>query len=75
VAGHDGPQPLPPAIGAEPPSDPLETAAKAETCLFAGDLQPGHEIFLSASLKEHLRSNLILHFEHLYSYIGMAITF
>ena len=75
MAGHDGPQPPPPAIGAELPSEPLETAAKAETCLLAGDLQSGHEILLLASLKEHLRSNFILHFEHLYSYIGIAIIF
>jgi hypothetical protein len=75
VAGHDGPQPPPPAIGAELPSDPLERAANADSCLLAGDLQSGHDIFLSESLKEHLRSNFVLHFEHLYSYIGIAITF
>jgi hypothetical protein len=75
VAGHPGPQPPPPAIGAELPSDPLERAAKTETCLFAGNLQSGHEILLLTSLKEHLRSNFVSHFEHLYSYIGIAITF
>jgi hypothetical protein len=75
VAGHDGPQPPPPAIGAELPSEHLESAAKADSCLLAGDLQSGQEASLSDSLKEHLRSNFILHFEHLYSYIGIAITF
>jgi hypothetical protein len=75
VAGHPGPQPPPPAISAGLPSDPLERAAKTETCLFAGNLQSGHEILLLTSLKEHLRSNFVSHFEHLYSYIGIAITF
>jgi len=62
-------------MGAELPSEPFERAAKAESCLLAGDLHPGHETLLLASLKEHLRSNLVLHLGHLYSYIGMAITF
>jgi hypothetical protein len=62
-------------MGAELPSAPFERAAKADSCLLAGDLQSGQETFLSESLKEHLRSNLVLHFEHLYSYIGIAVTF
>jgi hypothetical protein len=43
--------------------------------LLAGDLHSGQETFLSESLKEHLRSNFASHFEHLYSYIGMTVTF
>jgi hypothetical protein len=62
-------------MGAELPSAPLERAAKADSCLLAGDLHSGQETFLSDSLKEHLRSNFVSHFEHLYSYIGIAITF
>ena len=53
----------------------MERAANADSCLLAGDLQSGQETFLSDSLKEHLRSNFALHFEHLYSYIGIAFTF
>ncbi len=75
MAGHDGPQSPPPAIGDELPSAPLERAAKADNILLAGDLQAGHDTFLSDSLKEHLRSNFVLHFEHLYSYIGIVFIF
>lgn len=75
MAGHDGPQPPPPAIGDELPSAPFERAAKADSCLLAGDLHSGQETFLSESLKEHLRSNFASHFEHLYSYIGMTVIF
>lgn len=76
VAGHEGPHPPPaPAMGMVPPPGPLETAANIDTCFFAGDWQLGHATALSDSLKEQRRSNLWLHSEHLYSYIGMANTF
>lgn len=75
VAGQDGPQLPPPAMGAELPSAPLDRAEQVVSSLLAGDLQSGQETFLSDSLKEHLRSNFMLHFEHLYSYIGIVISF
>lgn len=62
-------------MGAELPSAPFERAANEDSCLLASDLHSGQETFLSDSLKEHLRSNFILHFEHLYSYIGIAFIF
>lgn len=71
---HEGPHPPPPATGAELPSSLLDRAAKADISLFAGDSHSGQDTRLSESLNEHLRSNLVLHFEHLYSYIGIAFT-
>ena len=78
VAGHELPHPQPapaPAMGATSPPAPFDKAANVESCFLAGALQSGHEIAVLVSLKEQRRWNFKLHFEHLYSYIGITVTF